>query len=155
MQFMPSVKHHAFTQTYIVNRITMRKTKKYVSITDHEKSGQTELLKKDVLLITHTYDTNCLFLTAPIIFNTKQVYPEFKNVVLETLMEKIQMHSETEPELVTSNMDCTNRYAWGKVYVWVNKIINFPFFNSVFVRLSVQPWSLTTKRIMDNKFEFK
>ena len=98
MQFMPTVKHHAFSYSYVVNRITMRKTKKYIAIPNESKNGQTELLKKDVLLITHRYDNNCLFVTAPIIFNTRQFYPEFKSVILETLMEKIQMHSEQEPE---------------------------------------------------------
>ena len=34
MQFMPSVKHHAFTHTYIINRITIRKTKHYIAIPD-------------------------------------------------------------------------------------------------------------------------
>lgn len=42
-----------------------------------------------MLLITHQYDKNCLFLTAPIIFTTKQCYPEFKDVILESIMEKI------------------------------------------------------------------
>jgi len=51
-------------------------------------------------------------------------------------------------------MNCTNRYAWGKVFVWINKIINFPYSNSIFVRVSVAPWTLSTKRIMDTKFEF-
>ena len=60
-----------------------------------------------------------------------------------------------QPEVVTQAMDCTNRYAWGKVFVWVNKIINFPYFNSIFVRLSVSPWSLSTKRVSDTKFDFK
>ena len=52
-------------------------------------------------------------------------------------------------------MDCTNRFAWGKIFVFVNKIINFPYFNSIFVRVSVQPWQLCTKRISDNKYDFK
>lgn len=65
------------------------------------------------------------------------------------------MHSEQEPESVQEVMDCTNRYAWGKVYVWVNKIVNFPYCNSVFVRISVQPWAVSTKRIMDSKLEYK
>ena len=86
---MPSVKHHAFTHTYIINRITIRRTKKYIAIPDGKKKGETELMKKDVLLITHNYDTNALFMTAPIIFNTRETYPEFKKVILETLMEKI------------------------------------------------------------------
>ena len=70
-------------------------------------------------------------------------------------MDKIQMHSEVEPEAVTTDMNCTNRYSWGKVFVFVNKIINFPFANSIFVRVSVDPWSLCTKRVMDNKYDFK
>ena len=89
MQFMPSVKHHAFTHTYIINRVTIRRTKKYIAIPDGKKKGETELMKKDVLLITHNYDNNALFMTAPIIFNTRETYPEFKKVILETLMEKI------------------------------------------------------------------
>ena len=52
-------------------------------------------------------------------------------------------------------MDHTNRFSWGKIFIFVNKIINFPYTNSIFVRLSVQPWTLCTKRIIDNKFEFK
>ena len=137
MQFMPTVKQHAFSYTYVVNRITMRKTKKYIAIPNESKKGQTELLKKDVLLITHSYDNNCLFLTAPIIFNTRQFYPEFKSVILETLMEKIQMHSEMEPEALSMEMNCTNRYSWGKMYVFINKIINFPYAGQLFVRLNI------------------
>lgn len=78
MQFMPSVKHHAFMQTYVINRITIRKTKHYISIPKRNKKGESELVKKDVLMITHIYDTKALFLTAPIIFNSRENYPEFK-----------------------------------------------------------------------------
>ena len=39
MQFMPSVKHHAFISTYLVNRITIRKTKKYIAVPDNNKNG--------------------------------------------------------------------------------------------------------------------
>ena len=156
MQFMPSVKHHAFISTYLVNRITIRKTKKYIAVPDNSKNGQTELTKKDVLLIAHQFDTSCLFLTAPIIFNSSHNYPEFKNIILDTLMEKIQNCSEIDPpEPITSAMDHTNRFSWGKIFIFVNKMINFPYTNSIFVRLSVQPWTLCTKRIIDNKFEFK
>jgi len=71
MQFMPSVKHHAFTHTYVINRITIRKTKHYIAIPNGNKKGETELMRKDVLMITHNYDTKAMFLTAPIIFNTR------------------------------------------------------------------------------------
>ena len=152
---MPSVKHHAFTHTYIINRITIRKKKHYIAIPDGSKNGKVELIRKDVLLITHDYDTNCLFMTAPIIFNTRENYPEFKNVILEKLMEKIQMCSEMEPtENMISEMNCTNRYAWGKIFVTVNKIINLPYYNNISVRLSVQPWILSTKAVKDTKLDF-
>ena len=39
MQFMPSVKHHAFTHTYIINRITIRKKKHYIAIPDQKRQG--------------------------------------------------------------------------------------------------------------------
>ena len=84
-------------------------------------------MKKDVLLITHNYDKNCLFITAPIIFDTKKTYPEFKSIILETLQHKVEMHSMYEPERVKELIDCTNRYAWGKVFVHINKIVNFPY----------------------------
>ena len=156
MQFMPSVKHHAFTHTYIINRITIRRTKKYIAIPDGKKKGETELMKKDVLLITHNFDNNALFMTAPIIFNTRETYPEFKKVILETLMEKIRMCSDTEPtEPVATLMDCTNRYSWGKLFIMVNNIINFPYCGQISVRMSVQPWTLQTKTIKDSKLEFK
>ena len=49
---MPSVKHNSFTCSYLVNRVTLRMCKKYITVPKGD-SGQTELLKKDVLLITH------------------------------------------------------------------------------------------------------
>lgn len=155
MHFTPSVRHHAPTHTYIINRIMMRRSKKYIAVPDKSGNGQVSLQKKDVLLITHEYDTNCLFLTAPIIFDTPHAYPEFRTTILEKYTERIENFSKLEPEIVSTVMNHTNRYSWGKVFVWVNKIINFPYFNSIFVRLSIQPWSLSTKRIMDSKFEFK
>ena len=152
---MPSVKHNSFTFSYLINRVTLRMCKKYITVPKGE-SGQTELLKKDVLLITHEYDKNCLFVTAPIIFDTKRNYVEFKSIILETLRHKIEEHSMYEPERVKELIDCTNRYAWGKLFIYVNKIKNFPYQGSILVRLSVQPQSLSTKRIMDsNNFVFQ
>ena len=52
-------------------------------------------------------------------------------------------------------MNCTNRYSWGKLFIWINKIINFPYVGSLFVRLSVSPWCLSSKKVMDSKYDFK
>lgn len=90
MQFTPSVKHHAFTHTYIINRVFMRKTKKYIAVPDKSGNGHVSLVKKDVLLLTHEFDTNCLFMTAPIIFDSHHTYPEFRTTILETFMERIE-----------------------------------------------------------------
>ena len=65
------------------------------------------------------------------------------------------MHSENEPESIVSEINCTNRYSWGKVYVWINKMINFPYVGQIFIRASVQPWALQTKVSKDGKHDFK
>jgi len=71
-------------------------------------------LKKDVLLITHNYDKNCLFITAPIIFNTKKTYPECKSIILETL----QQRSWRSPDwLVFPAGNLGNTSAFGKALV--------------------------------------
>ena len=89
MQFMPTIKHNTFTHSYLINRVNIRKCKKYINVPKDDNSNKSEVLKKDVLLITHDYDTHCLFMTSPIIFNTKRTYPEFKFIILETLLAKI------------------------------------------------------------------
>ena len=49
-----------------------------------------------MLLITHEFDDNCLFLTAPVIFHSKYSYPEFKTVILDAMMEKKSVGSQQE-----------------------------------------------------------
>ena len=43
MQFMKDVKHHAFSQTYVINRAEMRKTKKYIAIPNEKNPQKVEL----------------------------------------------------------------------------------------------------------------
>jgi len=50
--------------------------------------------------------------------------------------------------------DHTNRHPWGKLKILINKITNFPYTGAVFVRLSLKPWQMKTKKIMDSKLEF-
>ena len=51
-------------------------------------------------------------------------------------------------------MDMTNRYAWGKVMVRIGSIVNFAYKGTLLVRLTLKPWMLNTKRIIDNKLDF-
>lgn len=51
-------------------------------------------------------------------------------------------------------MDQTNRYAWGKIYVEINKLINFPYQGQIFIKLTLGPWVIGTRKIMDTKLEW-
>jgi hypothetical protein len=44
-------------------------------------------------------------------------------------------------------MDKTNKYAWGKVMVNIKKISNFPYNGSIFVRISLPPWQIASRRL--------
>ena len=70
--------------------------------------------------------------------------------------EKIREHSYTEPMSATGlvAMDCTNRYAWGKIYVEIKRLVNFPYQGQIFVKLTLGPWALGTRKIMDHKLEW-
>ena len=127
--FYNSMKDSAFKYSYVVNRVTIRKTQKYLGFqeTDNESGGhKVDLRKIDVLILTHSYDTNVMYLTAPLLFTCKERHPEFQSIVLETLQEKIQNQAEVEPNTGIT-MDCTNRYSWGKIFVRIKNIINFPY----------------------------
>ena len=52
------------------------------------------------------------------------------------------------------HMDQTNRYSWGKILIHINKIVNFPFYGNLFVRISLPPWQICTRRIMDQRLDF-
>ena len=69
LQFLQSIKNHSFKHTYIINRVEMRKKRKYMSSGGAQaEGGKQDLRKMDVLILTHKYDSLCLYLTAPIIF---------------------------------------------------------------------------------------
>ena len=112
----------------------MRKKRKYIPASGSEAKfpgilgGKNDLRVMDVLILTHQYDSLCLYLTAPIIFQTQERHPEYSSIILGFMEEKIREYSLTD---VTGSsnlvMDCTNRYAWGKVYVEINRLVNFPY----------------------------
>ncbi len=70
--------------------------------------------------------------------------------MLQKLDEKI-LELAALPNL---QADCTNRHPWGKVQIKVNKITNFPFQGNVFIRFTLQPWVVETKKCIDGKMDF-
>jgi hypothetical protein len=63
---LTSIKSHVFRHCYIVHKIIGRKSEKYVSGGTEDEGG--ELRKIDVILLTHQFDTQALYLTHPLIF---------------------------------------------------------------------------------------
>ena len=81
LQFLHSIKNHSFRHSYIINRVVIRRKRKYMSSRGQE-GGSQELRKMDVLILTHKYDSLCLYITAPVIFQSKESYPEFSSIIL-------------------------------------------------------------------------
>jgi hypothetical protein len=48
------------------------------------------------------------------------------------------------------DLDVTNRHPFGKIFVSVEAIHDFPYYHNLFVRLSCNPYVLQTKRILDS-----
>ena len=76
----------------------MRKKRKYMSTGGAgTEGGKQDLRKMDVLILTHKYDSLCLYLTAPIIWKTEESHPEFASIILDAMEEKIRQHSFADP----------------------------------------------------------
>jgi hypothetical protein len=48
-----------------------------------------ELRKIDVLLLTHEYDTEALYVTHPLNFQSRERYPEYCQILLDKVQKKI------------------------------------------------------------------
>lgn len=103
-------------------------------------------------MLTHNYDKTGLFITVPLIYESAQKCPEYTSQVLKVVANKIEQFATMNPVEMLP-MDQTNRYPWGKIMININKITNFPFQGTVFVRISLPPWQICTRRIMDNRFD--
>lgn len=60
-----------------------RKSQKYVSSVTEDEGG--ELRKIDVLLLTHEYDTEALYITHPLNYLSKDRYPEYSSILLDKI----------------------------------------------------------------------
>jgi hypothetical protein len=123
---------------------------KYVSsVTDDEGS---ELRKIDVLLLTHQFDTEALYISHPLIFTSKERYSEY-SLLLERIDKKLQEFALVDPVGMLP-MDCSNRYSYGKVVVHIGRITNFPFTNNIFIKISLGAWQVQSKRIVNDKLDW-
>lgn len=129
-----------------------RKAQKYVSTLDDENDNG-DLRKIDVLLLTHTYDTDALYITHPLIYKSDNRYAEYKNNLLDKIQKKIEELAKIDP-IDMPIMDQTNRYPWGKIIVRVCMITNFNYMNNIFIKLTLGPWQLCTRRIINEKLDF-
>lgn len=59
----------------MVHKVVSRKSQKYVSQITEAEGG--ELREIDVLLLTHDYDTEALYITHPLNFHSKERYLEY------------------------------------------------------------------------------
>ena len=129
-----------------------RKAQKYVStLVDENDHG--DLRKIDALLLTHQFDTDALYITHPLIFKSENRYSEYKNILLDKIQKKIEELAKIDPVDMLL-MDQTNRYPLGKIIVHVHMITNFNYMNNIFVKLTLGPWQLSTRRIMMEKLDF-
>lgn len=144
LQFLSSIKNHAFRYSYIVHRVVTCKISKYVSTAD---GG---LRKIDVLLLTHQFDNEALFITHPLIFQDSKRRPEYTANLLEKIQAKLHEYGSAEPQGMLP-MDQTNRHSWGKVRIHIGSISNFPYNANLFVKISLGAWVIQSKRIPNDK----
>lgn len=74
-------------------------------------------------------------------------------MLLNFIQSRIQEFAKIDP-INMLQMDQTNRYSWGKVMIHVDKISNFPYSNNIFVKISIGPWVVQTKRVLNEKLDF-
>jgi hypothetical protein len=70
-----------FKFSYVCNKINIRRTKKYVM----DPKNPDIMRKLDVIILTHEYDSICLYLTVPLIYESVKLYPEYTSIVLEAV----------------------------------------------------------------------
>lgn len=109
--------------------------------------------KIDVIMISHKYDDDCLYLTIPEIHDS----PEFHKIfmpLLDTLETNLIMNATNPPEGMFP-IDQTNKNPFGKIMLEVLSIKHFPFFHNVFIRISCNPYFMCSKKILDTDLDFQ
>lgn len=75
LHFLSSIRTQTFRHCYVIHKVTSCKAQKYVS--SRNEDGGADVRRIDVLLLTHQYDADALYVTHPLMFATKDRYPEY------------------------------------------------------------------------------
>lgn len=105
-------------------------------------------------MLCHKYDNSCLYLTLPLIYDNDINFPKRDIIAVNNVFSKLEDKVKEFSLVINPIADCTNRHAWGKIRIHVGRIVNFPFQGLVFVRLTLQPWILESKKCCEQKTEF-
>ena len=136
-----SVQRHDFKCSYIIYKCLVRRTRVYIGSED-VGPGDQRPKKVDALMLSHSYDDECLLLTIPEIFKMHSLGPEsdlnqgpFRQELLEMLDEiakLLSMNAINPPDMRRSpllpgfDIDQTNKNPFGKVMIEIDQIKQFP-----------------------------
>lgn len=104
-------------------------------------------------MISHKYDTSCLYLTFPELYEIPDPISDF-STLLDEVAKQLYLNSSHAPENMIP-FDQTNRNAIGKILVEVQSLKHFHFYNNIFVRITCNPYVLHTRKILDSMLDFQ
>ena len=121
-------------------------------------------------MLSHSYDDECLLLTIPEIFKMHSLGPEsdlnqgpFRQellAMLDEIAKLLSMNAINPPDMRRSpllpgfDIDQTNKNPFGKVMIVIDQIKHFPYAHNVFVRVTCNPFVLSSRKVLDSQYEF-
>lgn len=114
-------------------------------------------------MLSHRYDDECLLLTLPEIFKMHEPDTELNRDIfrheLLTLLDEIAKllsskamiapNMRRSPLVPAFDLDQTNKNPFGKILVEVDQIKHFPYSHNVFVRLTCNPFVVSSRKVLD------
>jgi hypothetical protein len=145
--FMTNIRNNTSKYSYAISGVIIRQTTKYINV-----PGEKKLRKIGCLMLCHSYDTLCMFLTLPMYYESQDLLGQFNRIsrVLAAVREKVEVMAE----IPNPYADETNRISWGKLKIQIGSLRNFPYYGTIFVKVSLTPWQFKTKKIMDSRLDF-
>lgn len=129
---------YSYTFALAVSDVLVRQITKNIMV-----PGETNLRKIECLILTHQFDTLCMFATLPLLYETQNLLKQHSAVIslLNQIESKIhQISMQTNP-----HADETNCRAWGKVAIKIGSITNFEYIGNIYVKVSLAPWKFKSK----------
>lgn len=114
------MKNQAFKHLYALTNVITRRKKKYVA------SGS-NLRKIQTIMVCHKFDTTCLFVTLPTIYESSNDKITEAQPIVNDVLTKVQEKIDELSKHQNPVADCTNRHSWGKIKIQISRIVNFPY----------------------------